>query len=96
MIGLTNKVEDQIPQECECRQMKVDKVYALMSAILLKAAQKHIGLKAVGMVGRCWMMKEINDKLKEREEVCQSIGIHIKAYKSLNEEITRLTTELKQ
>ena len=65
-------------------------MYACLSAILLKAAQKHIGLKAMGMVGRCWMMKEINDKLKEREDT------HIEAYKSLNEEITRLTTEEKR
>ena len=46
-----------------------------MSVILLKADQKHIGLKAEGMAGRCWMMKEINHKLKEREEVRQNEGI---------------------
>ena len=32
--------------------MKVDDMHARMSAILLKAAEKHIGLKAVGMAGR--------------------------------------------
>ena len=39
-------------------------MYACMSVILLKAAQKSIGLKSVRMAGRCWMTKEINDKLK--------------------------------
>ena len=47
--------------------MKVDKMDARTSAILLKAVQKHIGLKAVGMDGRCSMTTEINDKLKELE-----------------------------
>ena len=45
------KKMNQILQECERRKMKVDKMYARMSAILLKAAQKHIGLKAEGMAG---------------------------------------------
>ena len=44
-------------------------MYVRMSAVLLMAAQGHIGLKAVGMAGRCWMTKEINDKVKKREEV---------------------------
>ena len=44
--------------------MKVDEIYARMSVIILKA-----GLNAVGLAGRCWMMKEVNDKLKERAEV---------------------------
>ena len=64
--------------------------YAHKSAILLKAAQKHIGLKAVGMAGRCSITKEINDKLKKRKEDRQSEGIHTDAYKSLNEEVSRL------
>ena len=49
--------------------MKVDEMYACMSAILSKAAHNHIGLKAVGMAGKRRMMKQIDDKLKEREEV---------------------------
>ena len=71
-------------------------MHARMSAILLQAAPKHIGLKAVGMAGRCWTTKEINDKLKEREEVRRSEGTHTETYKSLNEEVSRLTTEVKQ
>ena len=58
----TNEVEDQIPQECEKRQMKVNEMYSSMSAILLKAAQNHIGQKAVVMAKRGWMTKENNDK----------------------------------
>ena len=41
----------------------------IVSAIPLKASQKHIGLKTVGMAGWCWMIEHVNDKLKEREEV---------------------------
>ena len=48
--------------------MEVDKIYVRMSAILLKDS-KHIWLKVVGMAGRCWMTKEINDKPKKLEEV---------------------------
>ena len=51
--AFTNKVECQIPQECESRKMKVDEMCTCMSAILLKADQKHIGLKEMGMSGRC-------------------------------------------
>ena len=40
-----------------------------------------------GNGGWCWMMKEINGKLKEREEVHQSEGTHTKPYKSLNGEV---------
>ena len=39
-------------------------------------------------------MKEINDKLME-EEVCQSESTHTEAHKSLNEELSRLMTEVK-
>ena len=39
-------------------------MHARMSAILLKADQKHIGLKAVEMNRRCWMTMEINNKLE--------------------------------
>ena len=46
--------------------MIVDKIHARLSAILLKATKKHVGLKVEGMAGWRWMMKEINDKLKER------------------------------
>ena len=42
------------------------------------------------------MTKEINDKLKEREEVGRSVGTNIEANKSLNEEVSRLTTEVKR
>ena len=63
-----------------------------MSAIPLKAAEKHIELKALGLAGRCWMTEEINNKLKEREEVRRSEGTKIEAYKSLNEEESRLMT----
>ena len=49
--------------------MKLDEMYARMSSIPLKAAQKHIGLKVVGIAGWRWMTKVINDKLKEGEEV---------------------------
>ena len=41
-------------------------------------------------------MKEINDKLMKREAVRQSDGTHTKACKSLNEEVSRLTTEVKR
>ena len=61
--------------------MNVDEMYAHMSAIPLKAAQTHIGLKAEGMTGRCWLKKEIKDKLKERERVCQREGIYTETYK---------------
>ena len=71
-------------------------MYVHMSAILLKAAQEHIGLKVVGMVGRGWMTKKINDKLKDREEVRQNEGIHTKAHKSLNEEVSRMTAKMKR
>ena len=74
----------------------MDEMYARMSATLLKAAQKHLGLNAVGMVGRCWMTNEIMDKLKEKEEVHQIEGIHTEEYKSLNEEVSPLTTEVKR
>ena len=67
-----------------------------MTAILLKAAPKHIGLKAVGMAGQCWTTKQINNKLNEREEVGQSEGNHTEAYKSLNEEVSWLMTEVKR
>ena len=43
--AITNKVEDQIRQECENRKLKVEEMYAHMRAILLKAAPKNIGLK---------------------------------------------------
>ena len=94
--AFTNEVEKQISLDCENRQMNVYEMYARMSAILLKAAQKHIGLKVVGMAGRCWMMKQINDKLKEREDVRRSEGIHTEVYKSLHEEVSRLTTKEKR
>ena len=76
--------------------MKVDEMHARMSAILLKAAQRHNGLKAVLMDGRCWMTKEINDKLKERQEVCRCEGTNTEAYLSLNEKVSRMTTEVKR
>ena len=38
------------------------------------------------------MTKEINDKLKEREEIRRSEGAHTEAHKSVNEEVSRLTT----
>ena len=76
--------------------MEVDKIYVRKSAILLKADSKHIGLKAVGMAGRCWMTKEINNKPKKLEEVRRSVGIHNQAYKSLNEDVSRLTMEVKR
>ena len=40
-------------------------MYVRMSAILWKASHKHIGLKAVGMAGRCWMKKGINGKMND-------------------------------
>ena len=64
--------------------MKVDEMHARMSAILLRAANEYIGLKAVGMAGRCLMTIDINDKLKEREEVRRSEGIHTQAYNNNN------------
>ena len=67
-----------------------------MSVILFKAGQNHIGQKAVRLAGRCWMTKEINDKLKEREEVHRSEGTHTEACKNLNEEVSRLTTVVKR
>ena len=42
------------------------------------------------------MTKEINDKLKEREEVRRNEDINTEAYKSLNEEASRLSTEVKR
>ena len=72
------------------------RMYACMSAILFKSVQKHIGLKAMGMGGQCWMMKEINDMLKERQKVRRCNGIHTDACKSLDEEVSRLTTEVKR
>ena len=42
------------------------------------------------------MTKEINDKLKEQEEVRQSKGIHIEPYNSLNEEVSRLTMDMER
>ena len=65
-------------------------------SILLKAAPKHVGLTAVGMARRCWMTKEINNKLKEREEVRRSEVIHTEAHRSLNEELSRLMTDVKR
>ena len=56
-------------------------MYVRMSAILLKAAQKHIGMKAVGKAGRCGMMKEINDKLKKEKKTVKtkaSTSMHIR------------------
>ena len=47
-------------------------MYAQMSAILLKATPKHIGVKAVGMIGWCWMTKEISNKVREQEEICHT------------------------
>ena len=93
--------EGQICQECESRKMKANEMHSRMCAILSyailsKAAQKHIGLKAVGMAGRCWMTKDINDKLKVREQVRRSEGIHTEAYKRLNKEVSRLSTEVKR
>ena len=76
--------------------LKVDEMHARMCAILLRAAQKHIGLNAVGMAGLCWMTKVINDKTKERDEVCRSEDIHTETCKSLNEEVSRLTCEVKR
>ena len=75
--------------------MKVEGMHACIRAVLLKVAPKHIGLKAVGMAGRCWMTKEINDKLKERQEVCRSGGIHTESHKSLNIKVSHLTAEVK-
>ena len=75
--------------------MNMDEMHARVSEILLRQ-QKQIWLKVAGMVGRCWMTKEINDKLMEREDVRRSEGIHTDAYKSLNEEVSRLTTEVKR
>ena len=57
----------------------MDEMHAHMSAILMKADKKHIELKVVGMAGQCWVTKEMNDKLKEQQEVCQSEGIHTEA-----------------
>ena len=84
-----------MPQECESRKMKVDEMYARMSAIPLKAVHKHIGLKAVGMAGWCWITKEINERLKERQKFRRGEGIHTEAYNIMNEELSRLTTEVK-
>ena len=69
---------------------------AHMCVILLTAAQDHIGLKAVGMAGLCWMMNVINDKFKERKEVRRSEGIHTEACRNLNEDVSRLTTGAKR
>ena len=74
----------------------MDDMHARICATLLMAAHKHNGLNAVGMAERCWMTKEINDKLKYGEEVRRSGSIHIEAYNSLNEEVSRLTTVLKR
>ena len=71
-------------------------MHVRMSTILLKATQKHIGLKAVGMAGRSRMTKDISDKLKKREKARRSEGTHTEAHKSLNEEVSRLTTEVER
>ena len=42
------------------------------------------------------MTKEVNDKFKEQEEGCQSEDNHIEAHRSLNEEASWLTTEVKR
>ena len=41
-------------------------------------------------------MTGINNKLKEREEVCQNERTHTEAYKSLNEEVSQQLTEGKR
>ena len=64
--------------------MKMDDMNAIMSAILLNADQKYIGLEAVVMAGQCWMTKDINDKLNERYEVCRSENIHTEVHRSLH------------
>ena len=61
--------------------MKVDEICLHMSAILLKADQKHIALKAVGIAGRHWMTKEINNKMNEKQKVRRNEGIHTDSYK---------------
>ena len=48
------------------------------------------------MAGRWWLSREIKDKLLEREEVRQSEGIYAEAYKSLNEEVSWLTPEVRR
>ena len=51
--ALIGKVVGQRPLEYENLKMMVDEMQKCMSEIPLKAAKKHIGLKAVGMAGRC-------------------------------------------
>ena len=78
------------------RKMWMDKMHSPMSAILLKAAKKYIGLKAVAMSGRCWMTKWTNGMLEEREAVCRSESSHTKVYDCQNEEVSWPTMEVKQ
>ena len=94
--AFTNEDEEQIPQECKSRKMKVDEMNARMYVIQLKATHKHIGLKAVGMAGRCWMTKDINDKLLDLEDVRRSGVTYTEAYMRLNEKVSRQTTDLKR
>ena len=81
--SFTYEVEGQIPLECESRKMNVGKIYLRMSII-----QKHICHKAVGLAGRYWMTKDINDELRERLEVRRSVGTNTEAHKRLNEEVS--------
>ena len=56
--------------------------------------KKHIEMKAVGMAGRYWMTKEINDRMKEQEEVRRIESTNTEAYMSLK--VSRLTMEVKR
>ena len=67
-----------------------------LSEILLKAARKHIGLKNGGNGWTVFDDEEIFDKLMEREDIRRSEGIHTEAHKSMNEVVSRVTTEVKR
>ena len=78
----TEAVENALIGGPDITSKNMNVQYERLCTAVLAAATKHIGLKAVGMSGECWMTKEIVDAEKERDEIRAHSGINSTDYKA--------------
>ena len=81
----TNAVESALSGPTQ--PTKIEPLYASFCSAVLTSARKHIGLKAVGMSGKCWMTREIAVAERERDRLRTQTGIHSEAFKAKDAEV---------